>query len=561
MIVSRRKLGEKMLQFFQKIFNQDTIRKQLRTWVSFFAIMMGTFVLIPTIFIEYMESTNEVDDQLEIILHSKANYFDKWVKERSKDIHTIANLDIVRDYKLDEVEDYFLFFRDEKEYFADLVFINKEGYVIYDTVDRSLEGITIDVNDREYFKVAKETKEPYITDVMISLVTDKPIVIFASPILDDRNEFNGVIFGSVNLETIDDILSESISGFQGHSYVVLQDGTLISELKQHLGPANLNSDEHEKYAVGEEILSLLKNNENSEVRKYRGVQNDYVLGSSILVNNDSWYLVSEIKITDVYLPFLKKVSLLFVMIVVSMFVALRIMLYIAEKIEKPIQLLLKGVRNMESGNYDYRINESDFASSTKEFRELVAAFNQMSGRVSENVDTLEELSLTCQLTKLYNRRYLMEHAQSIFYQCVRTANHCSCIIVDIDYFKKVNDTYGHIVGDQVLIHLANILTSSVRSSDVVTRYGGEEFIIICPKSSIESSYKIAERIQRKIKENPYRDGDVVIEITVSIGIADYLYSDDIITFTELIDAADKALYEAKESGRNQIVVANNKKTS
>lgn len=252
MIVSRRKLGEKMLQFFQKIFNQDTIRKQLRTWVSFFAIMMGTFVLIPTIFIEYMESTNEVDDQLEIILHSKANYFDKWVKERSKDIHTIANLDIVRDYKLDEVEDYFLFFRDEKEYFADLVFINKEGYVIYDTVDRSLEGITIDVNDREYFKVAKETKEPYITDVMISLVTDKPIVIFASPILDDRNEFNGVIFGSVNLETIDDILSESISGFQGHSYVVLQDGTLISELKQHLGPANLNSDEHEKYAVGEE---------------------------------------------------------------------------------------------------------------------------------------------------------------------------------------------------------------------------------------------------------------------------------------------------------------------
>lgn len=535
---------------------QDSIRKQLHNYVSFFVIMLGLLIFIPVMAIERIETTNEAKEQLDLVLQSKAFFFEKWLEERSRDIHAIANLDIVREYNIEEARQYFYYFRQEKQDFSGLIFVNKEGIVVFDTIEPGKKGgAGMDVTEREYFQVAKETKTPYITDVMISLVTKKPIVIFASPILDNQNEFNGVVFGTVNLETIDSILSELHNSFQGHSYVVKSDGTLLSEIKDAL---QLEEENVEKYTIDSHILSLLQNNHHGKMERYRGVQGNYVLGSSVLVNNNNWYLVSEISVFDVYSSFYKKILLFAVMTVIGMFIASRIMLYVAKKFEKPIQQLLEGVRHMESGDYDYRIEETNFKSTPKEFQELVKAFNQMSGKVSKNVDVLEELTTTCQLTQLHNRRYLMEQGKKVFDACVRTNNHCSCIIVDIDYFKNINDTYGHIVGDQVLIHLARLLTESVRSTDIVTRYGGEEFVIISPKASVEDSVKIAERIQRKIKENPFSTNGLTIDITVSIGIADYLTSDGVHTLTELIDLADKALYKAKENGRNQIKVAKGK---
>lgn len=540
--------GGIIVGLFRKFFDRDTIRKQLQSWTIFFAIILSLIILIPTIYIEYHQSRMQIDKDIQANLYNQAYFFNHWLEERSKDIHTLSQLDIVRNYQLEEAKEYFHIVRNEKSHFADLVLVNKDGFVEFDTVERSNdEKVVIDVNEREYFKIAKETMQPHIADVMISLVTKVPIVIFASPILDDNNDFNGVVFGTVNLSTIDTLFQESGGAFIGRTYVVNQDRIILSELKR-----NKNIDSYDSFVLEESIFQNVKKMAQNESEIFRGIHGDYVFGGSKLVNNGSWYLISEINILEVYSPYVKKFILLISSIFIGILLTARLMLYLAQKIEQPIKQLLYGVRNMERGNYDYKINQEDIGSSAKEFLELCSAFNRMSEKVRDNVDVLEELTTICQLTKLYNRRYLMEHGQQLFYNCVNEGAYCSCIIVDIDYFKSVNDTYGHIVGDQVLSYLAKILSTSVRSTDIVTRYGGEEFVILSPYSSLENSLKIAERIRGNIQKNPFITEKFTIYLTVSIGVAEYKADPEIKTFFQLFEKADKALYEAKENGRNQI---------
>ncbi len=131
---------------------------------------------------------------------------------------------------------------------------------------------------------------------------------------------------------------------------------------------------------------------------------------------------------------------------------------------------------------------------------------------------------------------------------------------DVDHFKDVNDTYGHIIGDKILKHIAKILKQTVRSSDIVARFGGEEFIILTYQMNEEQGKQLAERIRQAIFETPYIDEDTkqTISVTVSIGIVHYVpkNEEEILCLNDLIESADKALYIAKNNGRNQVVVAN-----
>ncbi|NLV81554.1 MAG: GGDEF domain-containing protein, partial [Synergistaceae bacterium] len=128
----------------------------------------------------------------------------------------------------------------------------------------------------------------------------------------------------------------------------------------------------------------------------------------------------------------------------------------------------------------------------------------------------------------------------------RTNNPLSVAIFDIDDFKKVNDSKGHIYGDQVLIDVAANIKNSIRISDVAGRYGGEEFMVIFPNTDLETATKISERIRQAIESYSFVDG---LKITISGGIKEYERED----MTELINLADKNLYKAKKNGKNQIV--------
>ncbi len=153
------------------------------------------------------------------------------------------------------------------------------------------------------------------------------------------------------------------------------------------------------------------------------------------------------------------------------------------------------------------------------------------------------------LTELWNRRALMERLQQEWARIHRHGGCVSCVMADVDRFKNVNDQYGHNVGDEVLRHVARVLTSQCREADLAARYGGEEFIILVPEEDAEGAGFLAERCRREIEKMTVESGDHLITVTASFGVADSFECKD---GQEMIDHADAALYRAKQNGRNQV---------
>ena len=156
------------------------------------------------------------------------------------------------------------------------------------------------------------------------------------------------------------------------------------------------------------------------------------------------------------------------------------------------------------------------------------------------------------LTELYNRRYLISIVKREMKQSVRVHKDISLLIIDIDYFKKINDTYGHTIGDSVIINLARTLKSTVRPENIVSRWGGEEFVILLPNCNAEELTIVATRLRLEIAQIVTLYNEEEISITVTIGGATLLKDE---SFDQFISRADKALYRGKEKGRNCYISA------
>jgi diguanylate cyclase (GGDEF)-like protein len=159
---------------------------------------------------------------------------------------------------------------------------------------------------------------------------------------------------------------------------------------------------------------------------------------------------------------------------------------------------------------------------------------------------IEKIAITDELTGLFNRRHLLSRFTEEFEQGKRLTTNLSCIIVDIDHFKSVNDRFGHLQGDAVLKGISHHLRTMVRAYDIVGRYGGEEFLIILPDTNIEQAWNFAERTRMKIKEETIAN----VTVTVSMGVSCIQEGDN--SIDELIKRADNALYAAKNAGRDRV---------
>jgi diguanylate cyclase (GGDEF)-like protein len=162
----------------------------------------------------------------------------------------------------------------------------------------------------------------------------------------------------------------------------------------------------------------------------------------------------------------------------------------------------------------------------------------------------KRMAVTDGLTRIYNHRFFQELFDKEFKRSDRYGTIFSLIMLDIDFFKRVNDTYGHLYGDEILKEISNIIKGCLRSMDIVARYGGEEFAILLPETDLDSAIQTAERIRRAIEDHGFytteREG---VRVTASQGVTCYP-SSDIKKRSDIVAKADAALYEAKESGRN-----------
>ncbi len=221
-----------------------------------------------------------------------------------------------------------------------------------------------------------------------------------------------------------------------------------------------------------------------------------------------------------------------------------------------IQLLLSEDRERYNKSYDTA------------FLQKLSAMIAISIENCINQQRTRELGYQDGLTNAYNRRYFDERLKHETDRCIRNKTDLVCLFIDVDFFKQVNDRYGHQVGDVVLVGLVTLMREQVRSSDIVARYGGEEFAIILPDTGIQLAYEVAERIRHQVEDQKLTINDNTLSITVSIGLASLSQvryqannseKDSSSQAAEGIDQlllgkADEALYQAKETGRNQVII-------
>lgn len=188
-----------------------------------------------------------------------------------------------------------------------------------------------------------------------------------------------------------------------------------------------------------------------------------------------------------------------------------------------------------------------------ELKSINDALKSSNDALAAKQGELEMLAQHDGLTGLYNRRTFTLLAQEELARARRYPCDTAVIMADIDFFKKVNDVYGHPAGDEVLRNMANCLSSNVRGSDVVARIGGEEFMVLLPQTSVEEAYLLAEKLRIRVQESPACVGDLHIPITASFGLTGVAAGQSV-SVDELYTAADNALYGAKHQGRNRVVI-------
>jgi diguanylate cyclase (GGDEF)-like protein len=162
---------------------------------------------------------------------------------------------------------------------------------------------------------------------------------------------------------------------------------------------------------------------------------------------------------------------------------------------------------------------------------------------------LEHLAITDSLTGIYNRRHFLQVTEVELARSIRYEHAMSILMIDIDKFKHVNDRYGHLVGDQILLNVAERLQCELRIHDVLGRYGGEEFAILLPETCFSDGHLVAERLRIAVADEPFRSEVGAINITISLGLS-CMEGERGITVEKLLDEADQALYAAKHDGRN-----------
>jgi diguanylate cyclase (GGDEF)-like protein len=205
--------------------------------------------------------------------------------------------------------------------------------------------------------------------------------------------------------------------------------------------------------------------------------------------------------------------------------------------------------------------ETELSQANQELRKEIAMRQETEAALRKSREKLRQLAMTDSLTGLFNRRHFNRMALKEVDRALRYSRPLSVIVMDLDHFKKVNDLFGHGTGDRVLVMVGDILREVLRSTEISARYGGEEFIVLLPETSAQAAADVAERLRRSIEGRVLEVPGEMTNVTASFGVSDALDRSDPMTgpqrLSELISAADRAMYSSKESGRNRVTVFRN----
>ena len=315
----------------------------------------------------------------------------------------------------------------------------------------------------------------------------------------------------------------------------------------------------------EKLSESLKNSDklvNLELRAFNAIKDNNQKLAIKLLHSDEYKIAKNLimlPIDDFFISIYKEFklhksklndeidsifSLIFILVISGISVFFISLFVLRKKVLIPIEYLSSIIEKFNHGDKNFK----KIIHCDDEIGLFTKQFFEMKDQLDVDFDKLRKLSITDPLTGIKNRRAFFEVSENFFKLANRKDLPLSLLILDIDLFKKVNDTYGHIIGDEILKFLVKQTNHTLRDSDIFARYGGEEFIILLPDTNLNGAIQVAEKIRKTIENTPYQ-GDVEVSITVSLGVAQ-LENEKILN--KLIKRADEALYRAKEYGRNRV---------
>ncbi|WP_428563227.1 MAG: diguanylate cyclase [Solidesulfovibrio sp. DCME] len=524
---------------WKRFLGLETLRGTLR----FYSLLLVASPVVLGIFFFLLFEREQVLgvalNHLTATLQAERKAASAWMESRLGDVVFLASLDAARDGDLAALTRIFESYRRTHQFVTTVVYATAEGYTAADP----LRGGGIYVGDRDYFSKAREGLTD-ITAVEASRGSGGPICIVSAPVADRQGRFVGVIFMPVEMDSLSQLLgmSDDLEA-GGRVFLATAEGRVLSGAGPEAGQGAAR--------ISPDVLR-----ENGEGSVYAGPRGQEMIGATVPLGVRDWMLVRQAPTAEVLAGYRRQMVWVGAGALATILVLTPFLLRFLRRVERPLLFLARYARQLRATDYKMDCPPPVQGTMPRELAELSEAFCTMADEVRSHVAEAQRQSVEDALTGLFNRRFLFSGGAKLLDAAARAGRPCACLMLDLDYFKNINDTHGHRAGDRVLAHLGRVLSASVRKSDLVARYGGEEFAVLLTGADAAQGAELAERIRVALVREPCRVDDVFLPVTASFGVAEVR---QLVEFGEnpledLLARADKALYAAKAAGRDRVVV-------
>jgi diguanylate cyclase (GGDEF)-like protein len=557
---------EQVLSNFLRILRLHTIKTQIIT----FALLATLIPSLTTGWISYVHNRRFLNEKISQELQHGSSHaareLDLWLKERLYELRVFSTSYLVSENlerasasagrrrddtpKQRRLGDYLKSVREKFVDYEELAALEPGGQVVASSAERAGR-----LSLPEDWQVTARAGKPILGEPLWDDAGKQWTLAIAVPVVAGHEQFLGVLAARLNFRRVGKMLQSYARGDAGDLFLITEEGTVLASSR--FSPSELF-----EVRIPSRIAAKLFSHE-TVPEQYRNDRGVTVVGALKGIHHVGWGVVAELDQDKAYAQIFRLRNLTIALIAGLLLVVGFAAYVLGLTIVRPLNRLIAAASQVASGNLDVDVPvlaRGELGYMTEVFNDMVTRLRQgreelaaMNRTLRERNRELHELSITDSLTGLYNRKHLMEVLTKEVARAERYQRPLALLMIDVDHFKVYNDTCGHLAGDEVLRKVAAIFRGSIRESDCVGRYGGEEFLIILPETVADDAGRIAERIRSRLAEEDFPAGSQTVKITVSGGVASFPGNGR--SPESLLRSADAALYQAKNRGRNRVVSA------
>jgi len=540
--------------------------KSIKSKIIVFSVLA---TLIPSLglgMLSFQQNEMMISENVTRELRALANYasreLDLWIKEQILIVRELATSKIlIEGLSLENQPQINKFIKPQKAVELYLKSVHKRLETVLELTLVDAEGEIIASNVDSPFPVTLSQNWPQDASIQGDVVMPPQwnanyataILSISVPVLSVEDFILGALIVTFDLRNIQSSLKDKIKSPPGDVLLLDKDGYVMLASDVSI----INTDN--PVLLEPDVLKRLQDNL-GEYEVFYGPQQESVVGLAYMSEKPPITIIANRSHKLIYAAWEQQRNLYIGMISIIIFIVTTIAFRMSHAIVVPLKGLINGTEKIVKGDLNVELTNT----RRDEIGQLTQMFNQMTDKLRQNYaeitaasaamqkknQQLETLSTTDSLTGLYNRNKLNSIIREQLARYERTRRPFAALMIDVDYFKTLNDNLGHIAGDEILVAIAKNISQCIRNIDFAARYGGDEFIIILTEANVDEALKTAERIRAYVAGVYCSTLDKTLRVTLSIGCIQSEFEDK--SVTSLISRVDGALYEAKHAGRDQV---------